>query len=392
MPFRRFPDHPWPWDAQRLFGAYGDGVHDDTVAIQAAHDALPASGGSVFVPPGTYKIAGNLAFSKPIRFEGAGLESTIFSKASAVGDLFTMTGTYQTLAGFRVVAGVAQTAGSYVNYGAAAARQAVRNFYFDGWFQGILWGGAASLDASHGYIFNGVPATGIGININGGAGLNIDSITVDNPSGSQPAAGIAIAQCGDLRITNSNIEHCGQGLSATPGNGQVVASLWASNSFFDNCGSRGILLRPLAATTGAIVRARIAECWASSALSVGLLIDGTAGAINGVDVVELHAFLNTVDGVLVQGAGTLNVHVKGGEFAQNGRDGIRFASVTDFSCIGARSGNTAGLTGNVGWGLNINNAASTNYRYGFMDTRGNTAGGINDLGVAPKGVAAGTNI
>jgi parallel beta-helix repeat protein len=37
-------------------GAMGDGSHDDTDAFQAAIDALPASGGTVVVPPGNYMI------------------------------------------------------------------------------------------------------------------------------------------------------------------------------------------------------------------------------------------------------------------------------------------------------------------------------------------------
>ena len=38
------------------FGALGNGVHDDTAAIQAAIDSLPATGGTVFVPAGHYMI------------------------------------------------------------------------------------------------------------------------------------------------------------------------------------------------------------------------------------------------------------------------------------------------------------------------------------------------
>lgn len=37
-------------------GAYGDGVHDDTTAIQNAINALPAAGGTVFLPAGTYLV------------------------------------------------------------------------------------------------------------------------------------------------------------------------------------------------------------------------------------------------------------------------------------------------------------------------------------------------
>jgi hypothetical protein len=40
----------------RNFGAIGDGVHDDTAAIQAAINALPLDGGTVYVPAGTYMI------------------------------------------------------------------------------------------------------------------------------------------------------------------------------------------------------------------------------------------------------------------------------------------------------------------------------------------------
>lgn len=40
----------------RDYGAYGDGLHDDTAAIQRAISALPADGGTVFVPAGTYLV------------------------------------------------------------------------------------------------------------------------------------------------------------------------------------------------------------------------------------------------------------------------------------------------------------------------------------------------
>jgi hypothetical protein len=47
---------PAPWIDVKAFGATGNGTTDDTVAIQNALNALPASGGTVFFPCGTYLV------------------------------------------------------------------------------------------------------------------------------------------------------------------------------------------------------------------------------------------------------------------------------------------------------------------------------------------------
>lgn len=55
------------------FGAYGNGLNDDTLAIQralAAHD-------SVFIPPGTYLISGTITIGERQRLHGAGQVSVL---------------------------------------------------------------------------------------------------------------------------------------------------------------------------------------------------------------------------------------------------------------------------------------------------------------------------
>lgn len=63
-----------PWFDVKAFGAVGDGVADDTAAIQAAINALSANGGTIFFPNGYYKCTTeiNVADKRSIVFQGTG--------------------------------------------------------------------------------------------------------------------------------------------------------------------------------------------------------------------------------------------------------------------------------------------------------------------------------
>ena len=60
------------------YGAYGDGVHDDTVAI---NNAIQAAGGTpystVYFPAGTYEISDGFIIPNNTRLQGAGKSATI---------------------------------------------------------------------------------------------------------------------------------------------------------------------------------------------------------------------------------------------------------------------------------------------------------------------------
>lgn len=59
------------------FGAVGDGVSDDTVFIQAAIDSFTAGRGTVYFPPGTYKVTSQITVSKDrVHLLGAGSWAT----------------------------------------------------------------------------------------------------------------------------------------------------------------------------------------------------------------------------------------------------------------------------------------------------------------------------
>ncbi len=185
-----------------------------------------------------------------------------------------------------------------------------------------------------------------------------------------------------------SIIHCSVGLSITPGASQVVASFWADDCSFDTCSSRGAQIVPANGTTGSVVRTRFSNCWTSSATGIGFLVngDGASAVVQGLEIVNHHAFLNGSDGLQVIAA--TDVNIMGGEFAQNARDGIRMGnssgSPTGFGIIGVRSGNSGGLSGNTGWGINVTFNTGSNYRIMDCDLRGNTAGALFDAGVSPK--------
>ena len=67
----------------KSFGAYGDGVHDDTAAIQAAINAAGVSGGTAYLPTGTYLVT---ADTTPGQSTGVGAALYGLSDVSIVGD------------------------------------------------------------------------------------------------------------------------------------------------------------------------------------------------------------------------------------------------------------------------------------------------------------------
>jgi hypothetical protein len=75
----------------RSFGAKGDGVTDDAAALQAAINALPAAGGEILFPPGTYLISATLTLpNKPIKIVGAGRTATVIDLGANVIAAFTL--------------------------------------------------------------------------------------------------------------------------------------------------------------------------------------------------------------------------------------------------------------------------------------------------------------
>jgi len=69
------------------FGAKGDGVTDDTIAIQAAITSLQTTGGCVCIPTGTYVVSNTITIPSKVSVTGSGTASTVISATLAMTNL-----------------------------------------------------------------------------------------------------------------------------------------------------------------------------------------------------------------------------------------------------------------------------------------------------------------
>jgi pectate lyase-like protein/parallel beta helix pectate lyase-like protein len=61
------------WYDITRYGARGDGIADDTAAINAAVRALPPSGGILYIPPGSFRIGRTVVLRHGVSLRGAGM-------------------------------------------------------------------------------------------------------------------------------------------------------------------------------------------------------------------------------------------------------------------------------------------------------------------------------
>lgn len=92
----------------RDFGARGDGTTDDTAALLKAVAGVAPRGGTVWVPPGDYKLTGDIIVPSGVTIQGAGMWHTAFvGDAALYGRAdrrvrFKLTGTGMRLADFAI--------------------------------------------------------------------------------------------------------------------------------------------------------------------------------------------------------------------------------------------------------------------------------------------------
>ena len=105
------------WANVMSYGAAGNGSTDDTAAVTAAIAALPAAGGVLYFPPGTYKTTGGFTLTTPCTVIGMGRNISKVTCTSGSASLFTVQSPDVSFGGLSLVntAAGTPTAGAGIN-------------------------------------------------------------------------------------------------------------------------------------------------------------------------------------------------------------------------------------------------------------------------------------
>jgi hypothetical protein len=109
-----------------LYGAIGDGVVNDTAAIQAALDAASvAGGGTVFFPKGTYRTTTALTVPANVSLEGVGPAASVIQQSNGATNILTFAASntyFSSVKGLRIET-AADTAGGTYHISAVAGNK-----------------------------------------------------------------------------------------------------------------------------------------------------------------------------------------------------------------------------------------------------------------------------
>jgi len=312
------------------FGAVGDGVTDDTAAIQAAISSL-TFGGTLIIPKGTYLISSLTIPRADISLIGHGRSSTILKLATAAGqNAITITGVSSDAIPVdqswgSVIANLSLNANgnSAMNTYALRAQYAhgliIHNCLFEYCHSGISIEDTFMAAVDNVAIYDLKAADGIGIFIDGMLDQHLSKIIIDHrtPGGYffEPACGIKVKNTGNVCIESGEVIHCRTGISLHAQNGDLIEWSRIGNIYVDQCSETGIDIH--AEGTGLIRGLLIDHTWSSTAL-YGIRFRGN-GTINGTTITAARVYNCWSNGINIESGKYICV-TAGSRIGKNGFD------------------------------------------------------------------------
>jgi hypothetical protein len=300
----------------KWFGAKGDGVTDDRVAIKAAIDAVNTIGGGVvFFPTGTYVTSQDtpsadwVTIPSGVTLKGENVQTTIIKTKVAPADNYAAIfsrGTINagienmTLQGYKAAA-----PGAAGNYGIGVYLQGTTNFVGrnlilkDFWFDGFSEADNTNGVVSRDNLWENILATGNrrqGGTITASDGTTVRNSVFELTGGASPEAGMDVEPNSSESVMNLRIEGCrfsnntGNGLYLNLGSGITITNVVITDATANNNGVSGVQLQ---------------------------------GATD-VSIVNLVTTTNTLNGLGI--TTSTNITSSGGEYSYNVNVGIRVSN------------------------------------------------------------------
>ena len=218
------------------FGASGNGVMDDTAAIQAAIDALPSSGGTIVVPDGTYMINAVTGISLRSHTRLSLSSSTYLKAIPNSSDRYNVVKAWKVnnveIVGGHIFGERSKHHGSAGEWGYCINISGSSNVYVhnvsvaDSWGDGILVGGSgwgSKMVPSNYVTLNGVTGTNNrrqGLTITPSNKVYVVNSSFTGSNGTYPQAGVDIEPQTQGNVSQVRLENTT--LSNNAGNGLEV--------------------------------------------------------------------------------------------------------------------------------------------------------------------------
>jgi hypothetical protein len=350
------------------FGAKGDGVTNDTAAIQAAINA--SAGKNILMPSGNYLCTGTIILPASTTLYGDGIGSTTLIANNLTGDLVTLNGDYSAIKNITIAPTITKTSGASIVMNGFGS-QAI-DILIDNYFIGFITTGTVIYIARVN-IRNCVSASGIGISIRNGNDQYLTEIVADNPNGIFPFAGLQITASGGVFASRCDFIRFGIGILVNPTSGQEVTWTFMTDVATDTCSINGWNFTP--SGTGRVYGTSLENCWAASASGAGFVSGFDTGVVNGMNLTNFRALANGNEGIFL-GSNTSNFSssntiASGNNKLLTGRAGIRIAA-SNITFMGGSSKATSGLTDIQSYGVLIDSTSSGVLLEGVDVTTSNT--------------------
>ena len=322
------------------FGAVGDGVTDDTAAIQAAIDSLPINGGMVSIPPGNYIISSTIELRSGVYFMGMAGRDGARITANNITAINSVNAQQVRIANLRLYSNrTPDTWGIYVENNPRGIY--IENVYADGFGDQLQGGGFRVWNESWGSRLIGLAAErcGYGISINAGASVIVGAglrqlsgpgLFIEGGNGYHISGGVI------EKTRDSDGAAAGTGYSIIVQNGKriVISGVYTEQS-------RDGLVK-LDSTNGVCIQGCFIDGVANAALDFGILYftNSSNCVVEGNSIRGLDSTLGTGKAVIYFDATSNSNVVMGNQLESDGNVGAGNSTVIDLGSNNVYINNT----------------------------------------------------